>query len=104
MTTQTPILSALNHQKDPRSGRSFDLALETLNVGLANGQIWNVEVNDAKFTLSNGVDRALGIIWDGYLKARPANYQWESWTNDFFGYCEFNQAKGRIARLTKNAP
>src|SRR5271157_440464 len=103
MKTTTPILSALLHGKDPRSGRSFDLALETLNVGLANGQIWNVEVNDAKFTLSNGVDRALDVIYDRYLGARGrSNY--EEWTNDLGSYCSFNQAKGRIARLQKKAP
>jgi len=103
MKTTAPILSKLLHDKDPRSGRSFDLALEHLNVGAANGQIWNVEVNDAKFTLSNAVDRALDVIYHKYLGGRGRD-NYEEWTNDLSMYCSFNQAKGRIARLQKNAP
>src|SRR5271157_5249405 len=100
MKTTAPILSKLLHDKDPRSGRSFDLALEHLNVGAANGQIWNVEVNDAKFTLSNAVDRALDVIYHKYLGGRGRD-NYEEWTNDLSMYCSFNQAKGRIARLQR---
>jgi hypothetical protein len=104
LTLATPILSALTHQKDPRSGRSFDLAIACLNNGVANKKIWNVEVTDAKFTISNGVDRALNQITERHRQVRDANFRYEDWMNDFSGYCSFNQAKGRIARLTKNGP
>jgi len=98
----TPILSQLNHEKDPRYHESFVRAVETLNRGLAEKEIWNVELNDAKFTLSNAVDRALGIIWNRWLDAR--DHEYEDWQDDFSSYCSFNQAAGRIRRLSKNAP
>jgi hypothetical protein len=97
----TPLLSRLNHDKNPHWGRAFDLALETLNTGLEAKQIWNVEVGNAKFTLSNGIDRALGSLCDRYRSSRGNEYRYESWQDDFSGYCAFNQAAGRGRRLTK---
>ena len=103
MALGTPILSKLNQAKDARSGRSFDLAIGTLNSALIDKKIWNVEITDAKFTLSNGVNLALGVMYDRYLgKGGRTNY--EPWTSDLSMYCSFNQAAGRIKRLHKNAP
>jgi hypothetical protein len=99
-----PILSKLNYDKDPRYYESFVRAIEILNKGLADKEIWNVELNNAKFTLSNAVDRALSITCDRHRSARTGDYVYEKWHDDFSGYCSFNQAAGRIKRLTKNAP
>jgi hypothetical protein len=100
---ETPILSQLNHEKDSRYHASFVRAIDTLNKGLAEKEIWNVEINDAKFTLGNAVNRALEIIYSRWLDGKGrTNY--EEWTNDLSSFCSFNQAAGRIKRLTKKAP
>jgi hypothetical protein len=102
---EVPILSRLNHEKNARYCVNSVLpAIETLNRGLADQKIWNVEVNDAKFTLSNAVNHALDMIWQRWLDARPKDYRYEGWTDDFSMFCGFNQAAGRIKRLTKSAP
>jgi hypothetical protein len=99
-----PVLTQLNYEKAV-SRVSFVRALETLNKGLAEKKIWNVELNSAKFTLSNGVDRALEQIAKRSRANRgEATYTYEKWHDDFSSYCSFNQAAGRIKRLTKNAP
>lgn len=104
MRTEAPLLIALIAAKDSRSAQSFETALACLNSGLETKKIWNVEINDAKFTLSNGVDRGLENIMSRWYKARPANHQYAEWQNDFSSYCGFNQASGRIKRLSKSAP
>ena len=104
MRTQAPAITNLINLKSERSARSFTLALDCLNSGLENKKIWNVEINDAKSTLSNGIDLALDVIFQRWLDSRSANRQYEEWTNDFSMFCSFNQAAGRIKRLTKSAP
>jgi hypothetical protein len=99
-----PVISRLNHEKDARYHVNFVRAVEALNKGLADQKIWNVEVDDAKFTLSSAVDRALHTICERHRSTRSPDYGREPWTADFSGYCDFNQAAGRIKRLTKNAP
>lgn len=104
MTIEAPILTKLLADKDSRSAQSFSSALACLNSGLEAKKIWNVEVNDAKFTLSNGVNRALDVIIDRWRAERAGSHEYAEWQNDFSSYCSFNQASGRIKRLTKNAP
>lgn len=104
MKLDTPILTALLAEKDARYHKLFTSAVETLNKGLAEQKIWNVEINDAKYSLSNGIDRALEVICARHRSNRSADYQYEPWMHDFSSYCSPNQAAGRIKRLTKNAP
>jgi len=101
---KTPLLSELVLQKDSRLHERFVHALETLNMGIANKRIWNAEINDAKYYLANGVERALGVICDRRRSSRSTDHQYQEWENDFSSYCSFNQAAGRIKRLSKNAP
>jgi hypothetical protein len=103
MSIDAPILTKLITDKDSRSAQSFSSALARLNSGLTDKKIWNVEINDAKFTLSNGVNIALDAVFHRYLGGRGrSNY--EEWTNDLSMFCSFNQAAGRIKRLVKKAP
>lgn len=104
-TITTPILSKLNFEK--QAGNRFDAAIDTLNASLTAKKIWNSELSDVKYTLSNGVDRALNIICERDRSKRNLDsypYRYEEWQKDFSGYCGFNQAAGRIKRLTKKAP
>ena len=100
---KTPTISRLVLAKDARLHERFARALEILNAGIANKRVWNVELNDAKFILSNGVERALQAICDRWRTAGKGST--EDWTYpDFSGWCSFNQAAGRIRRLTRSAP
>jgi len=101
MKIETPILSKLNHSTDPRDGRTFDSAIACLNNALEQKKIWNVELNDAKFRLSSGVDRACEKIVARHRATRGSNYHYEKWQDDFSMYCGLNQAAGRIRRLVK---
>jgi hypothetical protein len=98
-----PILCQLVLAKDALYGRRFERAIDDLNKGLREKKIWNVEINDAKFALSNGIDRALDVICERSRANRGTNFRYEEWMNDFSSYCSFNQAAGRIKRLTKTA-
>lgn len=98
----TPILLNLLINGKDRYIQSVQNALDTLNRGLEEKKIYNVEINDAKFSISSAIDDALSVITN--RMDRGVGYRYEPWENDFSSYCSFNQAAGRIKRLTKNGP
>lgn len=99
---ETPHVVALI--KDNPSCVRFLRALTAINDGLEAKKIWNAELQDAKFALSNGIGAALNLIFDRWHEARPKNWQHEDWQQDFSMFCSFNQAAGRVKRLAKKAP
>lgn len=99
-----PFLTKLIQAKDRHYHEAFVKGLDILNRGLEEKEIWNVEINDTKFTMSNAIERALDTITERWRGMATGRQSWQPWQNDFSCYVSFNQAAGRIKRLTKNAP
>lgn len=85
----------------------FDSAIATLNEACQEQKIFNAELESVKFDLSRCIDDALDVVtephearWRGKYESMDYDYRKLVWDN-VSSYCSFNQASGRIARLTK---
>ena len=73
--------------------------MDTLEGAICKGHIYNVVFNNTKSSIGRRVENALGKAWEESREAfsRPP-YQYH---NDISMFCGFNQAAGRIKRLSK---
>jgi len=85
----------------------FEKAIKTLEDGLANKHIWNVDYVDAKDTLSNAADKALDAA---YAPLRTFYYheggeRWRSWEHNDprhnLGLSQFLYAPSFLLKLKK---
>jgi hypothetical protein len=100
MQVDAPTIANLN-AGDARAHRLFTEGLGTLSKAIAARKIWNVEFNDLKSNLGYCVDHAMSKLSGQLRDAKPKSNPWEEYWNDVSGWCGFNQASGRIKRLTK---
>jgi hypothetical protein len=97
---ETPIIKSYLSKNDlARDLVRYELCLDTLEGAICKGHIYNVVFNDTKFSIGRHVERVLGKAWEESREAfsRPP-YQYH---NDISMFCGFNQAAGRIKRLSK---
>lgn len=108
MTITVPILEQyLVQAKNPRLER-WSNALAVLNRAIAEQRIYNVEMQDVvKWDLNHGIEAALEVLLEAFspnymkVKNRYIQNEREVVWNDVSSFCQFNQAKGRIARIKK---
>lgn len=109
MTMKTPTLTAV------LDGQKADLlaaAITTLEQGVTDKHIWNVDFTDAKSTLSYRIENAMQVIAepciDIYRADRDAHYGRSSYSDndpryDVSGYMDVNRAPKLLRRMEKAA-
>lgn len=98
MNLETPVIANCI-AKDTNAHSRYLASLEHLAIALRDKKIYNIEYNDMRHSLKYwGIERALDVVVDENREAFRERYEYN---NDICGYCDFNQAAGRVKRLVK---
>lgn len=106
MSIDTPIIANTLCKRDDNqaSHDGYLRLLSKLNDALTANSIYNVDYNDLRDGLKWRYEKALDILHSDFIALRDMGVSEIVYNNDISMFCDFNQAAGRIKRLSKLQP